>query len=55
MPLSLKQFDNKWKVCDPNKCFSKTGLTKKQAQRQRVAVAIASSKKEHKPMKSFFV
>ena len=55
MPISIQPYHHGFRACDPNKCFSKKALSKKQAQRQRIAVAIASSKKEHKPMKSFFV
>lgn len=44
-------------VVDPvsSHIFSKRCQTKKMARKQQIALAISSSKKEHKPVKSFFV
>ena len=38
-----------------NKLFSKNPLTKDNAEKQRVALAIAMSKKEKRPINKFFV
>lgn len=38
-----------------NKLFSKNPLTKNNAEKQRVALAIAMSKKEKRPINKFFV
>ena len=54
MPYKLKKFEDKWKVCDPNKCFSKKALPLKQAQKQRIAIALSESRKTGKQPKTFF-
>lgn len=55
MPYRLKEFNDKWKVCDDKRCFSKKPLSKKTASRQRVALAISTAKKEGKPVSAYFV
>jgi len=55
MPYRLKEFDDKWKVCDDKRCFSKNPLSKKTAKKQRIALAISTAKKEGKPLSTYFV
>jgi len=55
MPYRLKEFDDKWKVCDDKRCFSKKPLSKKKASRQQIALALSTSKKEGKPPSFYFV
>lgn len=54
MPYRLEKFDDKWKVCDDKKCFSKKPISKKMATKQRVALAISSAKREKKPTSFYF-
>lgn len=55
MPYSIEASGKGFKVCDAaGKCFSKKGLPKKVAERQRVAIAISESKKTGKPTSSYF-
>lgn len=55
MPYFIKRVAGGFKACDDTKCFSKKPLTKKQAQKQRVAVAL-SEKRKHPdvPLKYYF-
>jgi hypothetical protein len=55
MPYEVKQVQGGFLVCDKKRCFSKHPLTKKKAQKQRVAIAISESKKTGEPMKNYFV
>jgi hypothetical protein len=56
MPYSIESSGKGFKVCDTaGKCFSKKGLPKKSAERQRIAIAISESKKTGKPVGSYFV
>ena len=51
MPYKIEQVSKSgFKVCDANRCFSKKPLTKKQAQKQRIAIALSESKKLGKPI-----
>jgi hypothetical protein len=55
MPYKLeKTAGGRFKVCDPMRCFSKVGLTKEQAMKQRVAIALSEHRKTGKPMKHYF-
>lgn len=55
MPYSIESTGKGFKVCDASgKCFSKKGLPKKTAERQRVAIAISESKKTGKSIGSYF-
>jgi hypothetical protein len=53
----IKKVKGGFAVVNPNSShvFSNHALTKKQANKQRVALAISSSKREHKPISSFFI
>ena len=57
MPYKIERFNKGYAVVDTNSghVFSKHGLSKTRATKQRVALAIATSKKEKKPIKNFFV
>lgn len=56
MPYQIKEIKSGcFKTCDAkNKCLSNKCLTKKVAQKQRVAVAISESKRSGKPVSSYF-
>ena len=55
MPYEVKHVPGGYLVCDKKKCFSKHPLTKKKAQKQRVAIALSESKKTGKPIGNFFI
>lgn len=57
MPFEIIKEKNKFFVKEPStgKLFSKRGLTKKNAEAQRIALAIAMSKKEKRPINKFFI
>lgn len=55
MPYSIERTGSGYKVCDSaGKCFSKQGLPKKTAEKQRIAIAISESIRSKKPISSFF-
>jgi len=55
MPYKIeKQPSGGFKVCDANRCFSNKPLTKKQAVKQRISIAISESKKTGKPIGTYF-
>lgn len=55
MPYSIERTGSGYKVCDgAGKCFSKQGLPKKTAEKQRIAIAISESIRSKKPVSSFF-
>lgn len=55
MPYKIeKQEKDGFKVCDAKRCFSNKPLTKKQATRQRIAIAISESRKIGKPISKYF-
>jgi hypothetical protein len=45
MPYEIKKVKGGYLVCDEKKCYSNKPLTKKKAQKQRVAIAISEHKK----------
>lgn len=56
MPYFLRKLANGYKVCDANRCFSKKPISFKQAQKQRVAIALSEhSKNPTKPMSYYFM
>jgi hypothetical protein len=56
MPYEIKHVKGGYLVCDEKRCFSKKPITKKKAQKQRVAIAISEHKKNPEiPMKTYFV
>jgi len=56
MPYAIKKEKGGFFVEDKSgKKFSKKPLTKKNAEKQRVAIVLSESKKTHKPMSFFFV
>jgi hypothetical protein len=57
MPYELVKVIRGFKVVDPatNRIFSTKALSKKQATKQRIAIALSESKKTGKPVKSFFL
>jgi hypothetical protein len=54
MPYSIEGSGYGYKVCDKMKCFSTKPLTKKMAEKQRIAIAISESKKSGKPIAYYF-
>jgi hypothetical protein len=55
MPYTIERSGKGFKVCEPDgKCFSKQGLPKATAQKQRIAIALSESRKSGKPVNSFF-
>lgn len=55
MPYNIKKIKYGFKVCDnENKCFSNKPLTKKQAIKQRIAIAISENKNKKISMKKLF-
>jgi hypothetical protein len=56
MPYEIRKVGGGFLVCDKKRCFSRSPLTKKKAEKQRIAIAISEhSKSPEKPMASFFV
>jgi hypothetical protein len=56
MPYEIRKVGGGFLVCDKKRCFSKSPLTKKKAQKQRIAIALSEhSKMPEKPMSSYFV
>lgn len=55
MPFKIVGQDRGFKVCDKKRCYSKKPLTKKQAQKQRVAIALSESRRTGKSIDKFFV
>jgi hypothetical protein len=55
MPYKIeKQPSGGFKVCDTNRCFSNKPLTKKQATKQRIAIALSESRITNKPISTYF-
>jgi hypothetical protein len=55
MPYEVKHVPGGFLVCDKKKCFSKNPLTKKKAQKQRIAIALSESRKTGKPASNYFI
>jgi len=56
MPYFLRKVAGGFKVCDTNRCFSKKPIPLKQAQKQRVAIALSEhAKNPNKPMSYYFM
>jgi hypothetical protein len=57
MPFQIKKVGKGFKVVEPGKThvFSNNPLSKKQAMKQRVAIALSESRKSGKPIKSYFM
>lgn len=55
MPYTIERVGRGFKVCDQaGKCFSKKGLPKKTAQKQRIAIALSESRKTGKDVGAYF-
>jgi hypothetical protein len=54
MPIFIEKQNGGFKACDDKGCFSKRPMTKEQAMKQRVAIALSLAKKENKPTKMYF-
>lgn len=54
MPYKIVKEKEGFRVCSPTHCLSKKPLTKKQATKQRVAVALSESRKSKKPVSTYF-
>lgn len=50
MPIKVKKVKEGYKACDQNKCFSKQPLTKVNARKQQIAIALSQSKASGKPV-----
>lgn len=57
MPFQIKKVGKGFKVVEPGKThvFSNNPLSKKQAMKQRVAIALSESRRTGKPVKSYFI
>lgn len=55
MPYEVKHVPGGYLVCSETKCFSRKPLTKKKANKQRVAIAISEAFKQNKPVSNFFI
>jgi len=57
MPFQIKKVGKGFKVVEPGKThvFSNNPLSKKQAMKQRLAIALSESRKSGKPIKSYFM
>jgi hypothetical protein len=56
MPYSIEKVKGGFLVCDDKKCFSKRPLTKKKAEKQRIAIALSEHRKMPEiPIKNYFV
>lgn len=53
-PVFIEKEKGGFKACDDKKCFSKRPMTKEQAQKQRVAIALSLARKESRPAKVYF-
>jgi hypothetical protein len=51
----IKEFKKGYRVCDDKRCYSNKPLSKKMAEKQRIAIALSEHKKTGKPINSFFV
>lgn len=55
MPYHIERVGSGFKVCDQSgKCFSKKGMPKKRAEKQRIAIALSESRKTGKDVGSYF-
>lgn len=54
MPIFIEREKGGFRATDDGKFFSKRPMTKEQAQKQRVAIALSLAKKEGKPTKMYF-
>lgn len=54
MPIFIEKESRGFKACDAKGCFSKQPMTKENAQKQRIAIALSLAKKEGKPAKVYF-
>lgn len=56
MPYLIKKVTGGFKVCDSKRCFSKKPIPFKQAQKQRVAIALSEhSRNPTHPMSYYFM
>jgi hypothetical protein len=57
MPYKVRKVKGGFKVVDPNSShiFSKQPLTKTQARKQQIALALSESRKTGKPVKNYFI
>jgi hypothetical protein len=55
MPYEVKKVEGGFLVCDKKRCFSKNPLTKKKAEKQRIAIALSEHKKTGSPIGNYFV
>ena len=54
MPIFIEKEKGGFKACDDKRCFSKRPMTKKQAMKQRVAIALSLAKQDNKPASFYF-
>lgn len=55
MPYHIEKLPGGFKVCDDNRCFSQKPMPKKQAMKQRIAIALSESKRTGKKPSTYFV
>lgn len=54
MPLWIRKIDDGFKTCDAKRCLSNKPMTRKQAEKQRIAVALSIHRSRGLPMKEIF-
>lgn len=54
MPYKIKATETGYKVFSGKKSFSKGGLTKNQARKQRIAIVLSEAKRTGKPVSELF-
>lgn len=55
MPYEVKHVKGGYLVCDQKRCFSNKPLTRKKAEKQRIAIALSESKKTGQPTSTYFI
>lgn len=53
MPVRIERKGSGFVVCDPERCFSKKPMLKRQARKQQIAIALSESRKTKKPVGFF--
>lgn len=54
MPLFVREVPGGFKTCDAKRCLSNKPMTRKQAEKQRIAVALSIHRSRGLPMKEIF-
>lgn len=54
MPLFVREVPGGFKTCDAKRCLSNKPMTRKQAEKQRIAVALSIHRTRGVPLKEIF-